>query len=105
MYEQWNQLFNTERFNLVIDKDYSHIAVLQEDQLQAAQARKARNDALLIEWQNDLITRNRWLELNGEDPLTDGGDLYYSEWKKLNPETQTNANETGEQQEQEQPAA
>jgi hypothetical protein len=105
MYEQWNQLFNTERFNLVIDKDYSHIAVLQEDQLQAAQARKARNDALLIEWQNDLITRNRWLELNGEDPLTDGGDLYYSEWKKLNPETQTNTNETGEQEEQEQPAA
>lgn len=103
MYEQWNQLFNTERFNLVIDKDYSHIAVLQEDQLQAAQARKARNDALLIEWKNDLITRNRWLELNGEDPLTDGGDLYYSEWKKLNPETQTNTNETGNEGNQNQP--
>lgn len=103
IYEQWNQLFGTERFNLIIDKDFSHVAVLQEDQLQAAQARQARNNALLIEWQNDLITRNRWLELNGEDPLTTDGDLYYSEWKKLNPETQqTNTNETGNQQGQNQ---
>jgi hypothetical protein len=96
MYEQWNQLFNTEKYNLIIDKDYSHVAVLQEDQLQSAQARKARNDALLIEWQNDLITRNRWLEMNGEDPLPSDGDLYYSEWKKLNPNNQNiNTNETG----------
>lgn len=99
MYEQWNQLFETDKYNLIIDKDYAHIAVLQEDKVQAAQARKSRNDALLIEWQNDLITRNRWLELNGEDPLPDGGDLYYSEWKKLNPDNQNqNTNETGNQQ-------
>lgn len=98
-YEQWNQFFNTDAYQLVIEKDYSHVAILQEDQVQAAQARKARNDALLIEWQNDLITRNRWLELNGEDPLPDGGDLYYSEWKKLNTDNQNqNTNETGNQQ-------
>jgi hypothetical protein len=97
IYEQWNQLFDTARFNLTIDKDYSHIPVLQEDQLQAAQARKARNDAFLIEWQNDLITRNRWLELNGEDPLPTDGDLYYSEWKQKYSQTQTNTNETGNQ--------
>src|ERR1044072_6307353 len=96
IYEQWNQLFDTARFNLLIDKDYSHIPVLQEDQLQAAQARKARNDAFLIEWQNDLITRNRWLELNGEDPLPTDGGLYYSEWKQKYSQTQTNANETTE---------
>lgn len=80
IYEQWNQFFDTEKYNLVIDKDYSHVAVLQEDQLQSAQARKSRNDALLIEYQNDLITMNRWLELNGEDPRPDG-DRYYSEIK------------------------
>jgi hypothetical protein len=97
MYEQWNQFFDTERFNLVIDKDYSHVAVLQEDQLQSAQARKARNDALLIEWQNDLITLNRWLELNGEDPRPDG-DVYYSEWKQQNSDQNQNTNETGNQQ-------
>jgi portal protein len=96
IYEQWNQLFDTEKYNLTIDKDYSHIPVLQEDQLQAAQARKARNDALLIEWQNDLITRNRWLEMNGEDPLPTDGDLYYSEWKKKYSVNQnTNSDEAG----------
>jgi hypothetical protein len=112
IYGQWNQFFNTEAHNLIIDKDYSHLPVLQEDQLQAAQARKARNDALLIEWQNDLITRNRWLELNGEDPLPEGkgGELYYSEWKKLNPQPQNqnsdvdNNSENGDSGQQQQAA-
>lgn len=81
IYEQWDQFFNTEKYNLHLNKDYSHVAVLQEDQLQAAQARKERNNALLIEYQNDLITMNRWLELNGEDPRPDG-DRYYSEIKR-----------------------
>lgn len=93
MYEQWNQLFDTSRFNITLDKDFSHVQVLQEDQVQAATARKQRNDALLIEWQNDLITMNRWLELNGEDPRPDG-DVYYSEWKKINqPQQNQNTNE------------
>jgi hypothetical protein len=92
IYRQWNKIFDTGKYNLRIDKDYSQIAVLQEDQLQAAQARKARNDALIIEWENDLITRNRWLELNGEDPLTSDGDLYYSEWKKKFGEQNQNNN-------------
>lgn len=81
IYEQWDQFFNTEKYNLHLNKDYSHVAVLQEDQVQAANARKARNDALLIEYQNDLITMNRWLELNGEDPRPDG-NRYYSEIKR-----------------------
>lgn len=92
IYRQWNKIFDTAKYNLRIDKDYSQIAVLQEDQLQSAQARKARNDALLIEWQNDLITRNRWLELNGEDPLTSDGDMYYTEWKKKFGEQNQNNN-------------
>src|ERR1051325_2437791 len=72
MYEQWNQLFNTKKYNLKIDKDYSHVAVLQEDKLQSAQARKALNDALQIEFQNGLITLDDWLEKLGEDPLPNG---------------------------------
>lgn len=96
MYGQWNQLFDTSRFNLILDKDFSHVPVLQEDQVQAATARKQRNDALLIEWQNDLITMNRWLELNGEDPRQDG-DVYYSEWKKLNSDNQIQNTNEGQQ--------
>lgn len=101
MYRQWNQLFETAKYNIRLDKDFSHIAALQEDQLQAAQARKERNAALLIEWQNDLITRNRWLELNGEDPLATDGDLYYSEWKKKygNENQNNDGNEDGSQTE------
>lgn len=98
IYGQWNQFFNTAKYNLVIDKDFSHVAVLQADQLQTAQARKARNDALLIEYQNDLITMNRWLELNGEDPRPDG-DRYYSEIKaeqNANQQQQSGAEEGSE---------
>lgn len=102
IYGQWNQFFNTSKYNLVIDKDFSHVAVLQADQLQTAQARKARNDALLIEYQNDLITMNRWLELNGEDPRPDG-DRYYSEIKREqngNEETDTGSEGEGESEEE-----
>jgi len=72
MYEQWNQMFNTEAYGIVIDKDYSHVAVLQEDKAQAAQARLTLNEALTIEFQNGLITLDDWLEKLGEDPLPNG---------------------------------
>lgn len=103
IYEQWDQFFNTEKYNLHLNKDYSHVAVLQEDQLQAAQARKERNNALLIEYQNDLITMNRWLELNGEDPRPDG-DRYYSEIKREqngNQQQQSGAEEGSESESEE----
>lgn len=94
MYEQWNGFFGTPAFNIILDKDFSHIAVLQEDKVQAATARKAMNDALLIEFQNDLITMNRWLELIGEDPREDG-NVYYSQIKKLqNENTEDQPSET-----------
>jgi hypothetical protein len=98
IYEQWDQFFNTEKYNLKLDKDFTHIPVMQEDQLQAAQARKARNDALLVEYQNDLITMNRWLELNGEDPRPDG-NRYYSEIKReQNGNEEANTESEGEAQ-------
>jgi hypothetical protein len=72
IYEQWNQFFNAKKYNLKIDKDYSHVAVLQEDKQQSALARKTLDDALTIEFQNGLITLDDWLEKLGEDPLPDG---------------------------------
>lgn len=80
-YEQWNDFFGITDTNLTLDKDYSHIAVLQEDRQLAAAARKTRNDALQVEFARDLLTVNRWLQLNDEDPI-EGGDVYWSEWKK-----------------------
>lgn len=81
IYQQWNQFFGTEDLNIILDKDFCHIPALQQDELLKAQARKARNDAFLIEFRNDLMKVNRWLELNGEDTIPEG-DVYFSEWKK-----------------------
>lgn len=78
MYEQWNQFFNTEAFNITIDKDYAHLPVLQQDEVQKMQARYTRDQAYTIEWEKGLITLNMWRIANGEDPIT-GGDVYISE--------------------------
>lgn len=80
MYEQWNMLFDLSQYDLKLDKDYSHIAALQEDGQKEAAKRKSLNDALQIEFYHNMITLNRWLELNGEDPLENElGPLYYYE--------------------------
>lgn len=72
IYRQWNKIFNTEQYNLKIDKDYTHIAVLQEDKVQAATARRTLNEALKIEFEMGLITLDDWLVKLGEDPLPNG---------------------------------
>jgi hypothetical protein len=77
-YEQWNQFFKTDEYGLNIVKDFSAIPVLQEDQASAMTARRTRNEALQIEWENDMLTRNRWRELNGEDTIP-GDDLLRSQ--------------------------
>lgn len=84
IYEQWNNFFGTERFNIIIEKGYEHLPILQEDALNKATARKVGNEAYKIEFENDLITVNRWLELNGENTREDG-NVYYSEWISKNP--------------------
>jgi hypothetical protein len=76
-YEQWSQFFKLEDYNLKLEKSYNHIAALQDDSETEARARYYRNQGLLIEYQNDCITLNRWRELNDEDTTPDG-DIYYS---------------------------
>lgn len=109
MYEQWNNFFELDKYNLRIEKDYSHVAALQEDDQKRASARKTRNEALQIEFYNNLITLNRWLELNGEDPLdSDAGKMYYYQLRELGwefgktgataPADQQNNNQQNQQQ-------
>lgn len=81
MYEQWDQFFNTEKYNLRLNKDYSHLPVLQEDEVQKMQARFTRDQAYKMEWEQGLITLNQWRVANGEDPLP-GGDLFINELAK-----------------------
>lgn len=68
-YEQLTSFFGLEELGLRLDKDYSHIPALQDDEVQKATARKTRNEAYRLEWESDLITRNQWREANGEDPV------------------------------------
>lgn len=84
IYEQWNNWFSTADYGLVIDKDYSHVPILQEDEKVKAEARLVRNNGLQIEWDTNQLTLNEWRVKNGEDPLpTDkGGDLYKNEYNE-----------------------
>lgn len=77
-YEQWNEILQTEQFNLRIERDYSHLPILQKDKKLEADARKVLGEALLAEFYANLVTFNRVLELMGEDTRS-GGDVYYHE--------------------------
>jgi hypothetical protein len=80
-YDQWNDFFRTSDYNIKLEKDYNHLAVLQKDQKAEAEKRKVLGEALLKEFFANLIKYNRVLELLGEDTVT-GMDKYYYELKK-----------------------
>lgn len=81
MYDQWNEFFMTENNQVDIQKDFSHIAVLQQDKVNVGRARYYDNQGLLIMWQQNLITANQWLEMAGMDTLPGTeGDVFYSDW-------------------------
>lgn len=69
---KYNKFFKAAENKAKIVGNYEDIAALQEDKLQQAQAAKALNDALLIEYDANLITRNQWLTARGYDTIPDG---------------------------------
>lgn len=78
--EQWERFFDLYKFDLDMEINFSHVPSMQDDQQKMAQARKTRNDALLIEFNNNLITLDYWRVENGMDPI--GGEFgtkYYYE--------------------------
>jgi len=78
IYEQLNQLFKTEEYNLSISKTYDHLAVMQKDKQSEATARKTLGEAVRADFFANFITFNRALELMGE-PQRPNGDIYYFE--------------------------
>jgi hypothetical protein len=78
IYSQWTRAFDLQAKGLRIIKDFSHIPVLQENKEEAGRSRYALNQALELEWKNNIITRNRWRELNNEDTVP-GDDLLLSQ--------------------------
>lgn len=81
-FEQWNDFFNTTEFKLILEKDFSHISILQADQVKEATARLTLNQAKKIEWDNNLITLNQWLEALGDSPIGPAGDQRIGEITK-----------------------
>jgi hypothetical protein len=79
IYEQISEAFNAEKNGCVIQKDYSHIKVLQDDMISAGRALFYMNQGCQIQWFNNIITVNQWLELTEQDSIPDG-DKYYDDW-------------------------
>lgn len=82
IYEQMSLMFELEKDSWRLDKDYTHVAAMQKDAEKAALARLRRNQALQVEFKNNVITLNQWRVANGDDPKDDG-DVYYSDIKEL----------------------
>ena len=58
-----------------IVKNFDEVPVLQENRKLSAEADKAQNEALEMEYKNNLITLNQWRERRGYDTV-DGDDYY-----------------------------
>jgi hypothetical protein len=75
---------------LAIIRDYSKLAVLQEDKGKAATARKDLDTALQMEYTKGLITKNDWREFLGLERLEDPAfDEYYDEIAAQERDTQS----------------
>jgi len=79
IYEQLSEAFHADENNCRIEKSYDHVTVIQEDKVNRGKARLLTNQACEIEFLNNIITVNQWLELNEMDTIADG-DVYYTDW-------------------------
>jgi hypothetical protein len=80
-YEQWSNFFRLEDYRLRIDSDFSHIAILQEDKVKAAEAEKTKTETLQMQFQMNLVTINEMLIALDRDPLGAEGDVRISDMK------------------------
>lgn len=81
IYDMWNVVFDTANNKCKIEKDFSHIAALQADKVEQGRAFQYQANALLILWQQNMITANQYLERCEFDTLPGTeGDQYYFEW-------------------------
>lgn len=83
-YEQLNHFFGLEELGLRLDKDYKHISALQGDQVKEATARLILNQALKIQYENGLISKNQWLIALGDNDMGPEGDVKVTDTKNQN---------------------
>jgi hypothetical protein len=84
---RYNQFFELE--DTILNKNYNHLPVLQEDVVRAGEAEKYESEALEIEWKNGQITWNQWQVAKERDQVA-GMDIYYPEYIKKFPEMNPN---------------
>lgn len=70
--------FKASENNCKIIANFDHLPILQEDAEMQGRARNYLDTGLQIEYLNDIITKNQWLQRIGEDTVPDG-DVYYSQ--------------------------
>ena len=76
--EQFARALLPEKSGLLLQWDFSDVEILQDDTKTKAEARKALNEALEMEYRAGLITKNDWLEALGRDRRPDREfDEYY----------------------------
>lgn len=82
--EQWNEYLGLDELKLRIETDFSHLSVLQEDDVKRSTARLLLDQALKIEYEAGIITMNQWLVMLKEDPIGPVGDVRATDIKNTN---------------------
>lgn len=97
IYQQLGEAFKVTENRCILEKDYSHLTILQEDAVKQATARLMLNKALEIEYAKGLITLNQWLVKLGEDTIGSAGDIRSIDAKNANVPLATIIGTTGVQ--------
>lgn len=100
---KYNKFFKAGENNCELEIDFEELPIMQEDELAKARAAKAWNDALSIEYKTGLITKNQWLVARGYEPLTTGGDEYYTAPAPIQQQTDPNNPQADPNQKQQDP--
>lgn len=82
--EQWDNFFELEKYNMRMEKDYSHVPCLQADKVQKATASLLQNQSNKIQYEAGLITLNEWLISMDQDPIGPLGDVRSTDVKNSN---------------------
>jgi hypothetical protein len=72
--EMMNLGLKTIDKNIIIKISFEHLYIFQSSEKERGEGRKALNDALKIEWDNSIITKNMWLLEIGRDIVGDIND-------------------------------
>ena len=86
----WNYRCNLEKYGFYLDTIWDHIPALAESFKEKAVALNMNGRTGNEAYNNNIITRNQYLELLDLSPVSDG-DVYKYEWdKKINANNQNN---------------